>query len=207
MQPAKAYDLIINSGIVTEKVTLKPLFPTKSLVSLITCMYLRHCCISHPRISNINILHHIKSLCTHQDCQEIWSSRGLCSFLIQVQAMISRKGTFSSLPPFSLCPSLDLKLCRAASEHPVVVLKYRLFIPSWFSHSVPTGARCPSQAGVEVGAGLLLWMQWEACYPQYSVLDNMVRTLILRSIKGPKVWTGNVHIQTFTLDSWLHWFL
>lgn len=50
-------------------------------------------------------------------------------------------------------------------------------------------------------------MQWETCYPQHDVLDNTVRTLILSSIKGPRVRTGNVHIQTFTLDSWLHWFL
>lgn len=60
---------------------------------------------------------------------------------------------------------------------------------------------------MEAGAGLLARMQWETRYPQHDVLDNTVLTLISRYIKGPKVRTGNVHIQTFTLDSWLHWFL
>lgn len=54
---------------------------------------------------------------------------------------------------------------------------------------------------MEAGGGLLARMQRETRYPQHDVLDNTVRTLILSSIKGPRVRTGNVHIQTFTLDN------
>lgn len=61
------------------------------------------------------------------------------------------------IPPFfQLIFLLDLEQSSSASEHTVVVFKYGLFVPSWLSHSVPAGAQCPSQAGVEARAGLLV---------------------------------------------------
>lgn len=123
-------------------------------------------------------------------------------FLTQVQAMTCRKGTFSPLCPLSF-PSavflLDLEQSIATSENTISVFKYSLFPPSLLSmwgQVASVIGRCrgwnwtvsKNAVGNTVG------------YPQHNVLDNMLRTLILISIKGLRVRTGNIHIQTFTLD-------